>query len=110
MEFIIFKMEAFIVDFGKIIKDMETEYKFVQTEIKFKVFGKMENLLLDIFCVIDTIFMIKIYTNIILWLKFDVLILFLKLFIFLFLQIEQYQNKNYSWFHCSYKISIISKA
>jgi hypothetical protein len=59
MVFIISKMEVFTVDFGKTIKDMEMEYKFVQTEVKFKVFGKMENLLLDIFCVIDTIFLIS---------------------------------------------------
>lgn len=60
MEFIIFKTEVFIVDFGKITKDMEMEYKFVQTGVKSKVSGKMENLLLDIFCVKDTFLLVYI--------------------------------------------------
>ena len=42
------KTAVFTVDFGRIIRDMETGLKLVPMENRFKGFGRMENLLFDI--------------------------------------------------------------
>lgn len=49
MEYIIFRMEVCIADFGKIIKGMVMGYKFVPMVLKLRGFGGMESLLNDNF-------------------------------------------------------------